>query len=90
MTTQVNFNIVNTGDKVRFMSDEITIMVDSCSYTNGKHIIANPSAAKAYFVCCGKQYNVDNTVGAMTVEDWYLNELVPKRQMLDLLLGMPV
>ena len=78
---------MNTGDnRLRFTNGEITITTGQCSFVDGKHQMADPASAKAYFKCCGTEYNVANTVGAMTVEDWYLEELVPKRQMLDLLL----
>jgi hypothetical protein len=87
MGQAVNFSIMHAGNKLRFTSDKITITVDECLYSGGKHLIANPATANASFECCGTIYTVENTCGARTVEDWYLEELMPKRQMMDLLMG---
>lgn len=86
MEQQTNFTITRTQDnKVQFTSDEITIIVGAFSYNDGKHEIIDPQTANAHFICCGEKYYVDNTMSINTIEDWYLVELLPKMQMLNLL-----
>ena len=88
MDQEVNFKTVKTWDnKIQFTADKITITVDGYINKNGKHYIVDPYNAKAHFVCNGKLYNVVNTNGVETVEDWYLNELLPKYQLLHLLIS---
>ena len=88
MEQQINFRTEKTsGDKTLFIGEEITITVDKFSYANGKHEIANPRAASAHFICYGKRYVVTNLDGIATIEDWYLEELLPKFQMLKLLIS---
>jgi hypothetical protein len=87
MQKQRNFSIVkkDSGD-FQFTRGEIAITVDQFTYDDGKHHIASPQKANADFECSGKRYSVDNTNGFSTVEDWYLEELLSKYQMLVLLL----
>jgi len=88
MDTTINFKTEKTEDnKTRFIGDEITITIDQYSYANGKHEIVNPRAASAHFVCFGKRYVVTNLEGVPTIEDWYVEELLPKFQMLKLLIA---
>jgi len=87
MEPEVNFRTVKTWDnKMQFTADKITITVDRYANDNGKHYIADPYHAKAHFVCGGKLYNVVNSEGVETIEDWYLHELLPKYQLLNLLI----
>ena len=86
MGQHINFFIERTGDnKTEFKVDDITIIVGRFLYNDGKHFLANPQTATAHFICCGEQYNVNNTESVSTVEDWYWRELLPKFQMLSLL-----
>ena len=86
MEQQLNFRIVKTwDDKTQFINNNITIAVEPFSYNNGKHKIDKPMTANAQFVCGGKLHMVTNAKGIATVEDWYLEELLPKMQMLNLL-----
>jgi len=88
MGQQLNFNTAKTWDnKTQFIGNDITITVDQYSYNNGKHEIVNPCAASAYFICCEKRYVVTNLEGISTIEDWYTEELLPKFQMLKLLIA---
>ena len=83
-----NFSTARTWDnKIQFILDEITITIDEFSENGGKHEITNPRAASAYFICCGKRYVVTNMEGVPTIEDWYSDELLPKFQMLKLLIA---
>jgi len=85
---EMNFRAVKTWDsKIQFTANKITITVDQYTNKNGKHYIAHPYSARAHFVCGGKLYNVINSDGIMTIEDWYLQELLPKYQLLNLLIG---
>jgi hypothetical protein len=85
-----NFRIVKIQDgKIQFTRDKITITIDNFDYNDGKHEIACPRTANAQFTCCGSRYIVENTFGIPTVEDWYWEELLPKMQMLGLLLAPP-
>ena len=88
MKHDFNFQISKLQDShVQFTRDKVTITIDNFSYNNGKHEIATPQKANAQFTCYGSEYIVENTLGIPTVEDWYLEELLPKVQMLDLLLA---
>jgi hypothetical protein len=88
MEQQINFRTEKTpDDKVQFIGEEITITIDKFSYANGKHEIANPRTASAHFICEGKRYVVTNLDGVATIEDWYTEELLPKFQMLKLLIA---
>ena len=87
MEQQINFRTEKTDDdKIQFIGEEITITIDKFSFANGKHEINEPRKAVAHFICCEKRYVVTNMDGFATVEDWYLHELVPKFQMLKLLI----
>ncbi len=87
MEQQTKFRKVNTRDaRIQFIGNDIIITVDHCFYENGKHQITDPKSANAQFTCLGKRYSVANTDGISTVEDWYLHELLPKYQMLTLLM----
>ena len=88
MKQDLNFRISQiNSNEIRFTVDKITITIDRFFYENGKHQIATPQAANAQFVCCGSKYIVENTDGVNTVEDWYTDELLPKMQMLSMLLA---
>jgi|GEM_PF-1009908 len=88
MEQDFSFRIVKIQDnKIQFIKDKITIIIDDFSYNGDKHEIACPQAANAEFTCCGSRYVVENTLGIPTVEDWYWEELLPKMQMLGLLLA---
>jgi hypothetical protein len=88
MEQQLNFRTEKTqDDKIQFIGEEITITIDQFAYNNGKHEITNPRTASAHFICCGKRYVVTNVDGVTTIEDWYLEELVPKFQMLKILIA---
>jgi hypothetical protein len=88
MGEQINFRTEKTEDnKILFIGEEITIAIDQFAYNNGKHEIINPQAASAYFICSGKRYVVTNMDGITTIEDWYLEELIPKFKMLKLLIA---
>ena len=88
MGTELNFNTTNTHDnKTRFVLDDITITVDRYFEREGKHEIGTPAAATAHYSCMGKNYFVTNGNEVPTVEDWYAEELLPKFQMLRLLIA---
>jgi len=88
MEQQINFRTEKTQDnKIQFIGEEITITIDQFAYNNGKHEIKNPRAASAHFICFGKRYVVTNLDGVTTIEDWYTEELLPKFQMLKLLIA---
>ncbi|MCW3122302.1 MAG: hypothetical protein JWQ38_1794 [Flavipsychrobacter sp.] len=88
MEQDFNFRILQVQDNnIQFIAEKITITVDRFSYVDGKHEINSPQTANAQFVCCGSKYIVENTDGVATVEEWYTEELLPKMQMLSLLLG---
>jgi hypothetical protein len=88
MGKEIKFSADKTPDnKTRFILDGITITTDECSDRNGKHEITTPRTAIAYCMCCGKKYVVTNVEAIRTVEDWYTEELLPKFQMLRLLIG---
>ncbi len=88
MGQQINFRTEKTLDnKTQFIEDGITITIEQFSYSNGKHEIADPRKASAHFICCGKRYVVTNTDEVATIEDWYQQELLPKFQMLRLLIA---
>jgi len=88
MEEQIKFRTEKTQDnKIQFIGEEITITIEQFAYNNGKHEIINPRAASAYFICFGKKYVVTNMEGITTIEDWYHEELVPKFQMLKLLIA---
>lgn len=88
MEQQINFRTETTDEnKIQFIVEEITITVDNFSYANGKHEINEPRKAVAHFICCGKRYVVTNIDGVATIEDWYLQELLPKFQMLKMLIA---
>jgi hypothetical protein len=88
MKQSFNFQISKIQDsRVQFIRDKVTVTIDNFSYNDGKHEIANPQTANAQFVCCGSEFTLENTLGIPTVEDWYLEELLPKVQMLDILLA---
>lgn len=81
------FQMVRTKeDKTQFINSAITITVAHFYYCNGKHIITDPRSASAEFGCCGKNYTVENSNSIDSVEDWFMEELLPKVQMLGLLL----
>jgi hypothetical protein len=86
MGQQVNFHTIKTWDnKTQFVGEGIIITIDHFAYNNGMHVIANPEAARAHFICHGKGYVFRNIDGIPTVEEWYANELVPKFKMMNLL-----
>ncbi len=72
--------------KTGFTDDVISIVAGQVCYNNNKHYMLEPQKAKAYFFWRGERYVIENTEGFSTVEDWYCNELLPKIQMLTLLL----
>ena len=81
------FHIIKSADdKFRFTSNGMTITINGFLYKNGKHQIHSPHAANAQFICYEKNYTIENTEGIETIEDWYREELLPKFQMLNLLL----
>jgi hypothetical protein len=87
MGQAIKFSTAITPDnKLQFILDEITITIDECSDINGKHEIATPRTATAYYTCLGKKYVVTNVEAMPTVEDWYAEELLPKFRMLKLLI----
>jgi hypothetical protein len=73
-------------NQTKFTKNEITITTDHFTYRNEKHYLDTPFTASAYFFCGNIKYVVENTDGIATVEDWYQNELLPKFQMLRLLM----
>lgn len=84
---QINLIITKTPDnKVQFAIGEITITIDECANIDGKHKITTPHTATAYYTYYGKRYIVTNVEAIPTVEDWYNDELLPKFQMLKLLI----
>ena len=88
MEQDFNFRVSKTQDNyVEFVRETVTIKITGFSYDGGKHEISRPHAASAQFICCGCEFTVENTMGIATVEDWYLEELRPKVQMLELLLS---
>jgi len=92
MGQQLNFRTVTTWDnKTQFAGDGITITIEEFSLKDGKHAIADPKTAKVYFICAGKRYAVANVNDVLTIENWYLEELLPKFQMLKFLIAdLPV
>jgi hypothetical protein len=83
-----NFDIIRTGDnRAQFIRGEVTITIGQFACDNDKHYIADPLTARANFECSGEYYTVNNANGFSTVEDWYLEELLPKVQMMALLLS---
>ena len=86
MERQTNFRVVHVKDEIQVAEDEIVIALDNFSFDNDKHYITDPIAANAQFVCSGTVYSVGNTNCIPTVEDWYSQELLPKYQMLSLLM----
>src|SRR5580658_4358615 len=87
MDIENHFRIVKKwNNKTEFIADKITITINGYSCNNGKHQIAKPKTANAVFVCDGKRYVVGNDGGIPNVEDWYWGELLPKMQMLSLLM----
>ena len=88
MEQQINFRTEQTDDnKIQFIGEEITITADKFCYNNGKHEINEPRKASAYFICCGKRYVVTNMDSFTIIEDWYVDQLLPKFQMLKLLIA---
>jgi hypothetical protein len=88
MDPHVDFDIVKTqDDKIKFIGAEAEITAREISYCDGKHYMTEPHTAHAHFQCEGKKYLVDNANGLTTVEDWYNTELLPKIQMLRILLS---
>ena len=87
MKKQVNFSISKTEDnKHRFICDDIVIITDHYTIADDTHYITNPDTATALLKCCEKKYSVDNIAGFTSIEEWYIEELLPKRQMLNALL----
>lgn len=86
MERQTNFSVVVVKGKIRFTVDNIVIIVDHVSFSNDKHYITHPETAHAEMKCSGKEYLISNTERMVTVEDWYLEELLPKYQMFNLLM----
>jgi hypothetical protein len=87
MEKQVNLCISKTEDNnYRFVCDDIIIIVDHYSTADDLHYITNPGTAIAYFKCNENKYSVDNTNCLTTIEEWYTEELLPKKEMMSLLL----
>ena len=87
MKQQIDLHAMKVKGENSFTDGLISIIVDKFSYQNDKHYMMKPQSAKARFLCCGEWYTVDNSMGISNVEDWYQEELLPKVQMLSLLLS---
>ena len=88
MEQQLIFRIEKTLDgRSLFIKDEITINIQGYSCKGGVHEITYPRMASAEFECDGKKYVVSNWDCFATVEDWYLQELLAKLQLLKLLIA---
>lgn len=86
MMQSVKFKIVEVQDgSTQFTAGKITITITAFSYNNGRHEIAQPYTASCHFICNGKSYTFVNIRLIDNVEEWYLDELLPKYQMLELL-----
>jgi hypothetical protein len=78
--------MITQAGKTSFTDGVLSIIIDQFSFCNDKHYMLEPQSAKAFFSCCGEQYVIENTQSVSNVEDWYWSELLPKVQMLNLLL----
>ena len=70
--------VSSVENEMKLTDGEITITTGRCAYYHGKHHMNDPANAKATFIRAGKRYMLKNTQRIATIEDWYMEELLPK------------